>query len=60
MHDIRKAARVLRLGLPETEVVEFSRSIVFGEDRLTERGSLPTTFFVLTRLKYLILINKVS
>ena len=26
----------------------FSRPIVFGEDRLRERGSLPATFYVLT------------
>ena len=25
--------------------VEFSRSVVFGEDRLRERGSLPATVF---------------
>ena len=29
-------------------IVEFSRPIVFGEDRLRERGSLPVTFYVLT------------
>ena len=29
-------------------IVEFSRPIVFGEDRLRERGSLPAIFFVLT------------
>ena len=34
--------------------------IDFGEDRLRERGSLPTTFYVLPRVKYIILINKVS
>ena len=28
-------------------IVEISRHIVFGEDRLREKGSLPTTFFVL-------------
>ena len=37
-----------------------SRPIDFGEDRLRERGSLPATFYVLTRVKYLVLINKVS
>ena len=26
-------------------IVEFSRPIVFGEDRLRERGSLPAAFF---------------
>ena len=31
-------------------IVEFSRPIVFGEDRLRERGSLPATFYVLTRV----------
>ena len=40
--------------------VEYARPFVFGEDRLREKGSLPETFFVLTRGKYLILINKVS
>ena len=30
-----------------------------GEDQLRESGSLPATFYVLTRVKYLILINKV-
>ena len=35
-------------------------TIDFGEDQLRERGSLPATFYVLTRVKYLILINKVS
>ena len=29
--------------------VEYSRPIVFGEDRLRERGSLPATFYILTR-----------
>ena len=40
-------------------IVEDSRPIVFGEDRLRERGSLPATFYVLTRVKCLIFINKV-
>ena len=31
-------------------IVEFSRPIVFGEDRLRERGSLPATFYVLRRV----------
>ena len=31
-------------------IVEFSRPLVFGEDRLRERGSLPVTFYVLTRV----------
>ena len=30
------------------QIVEFSGHIVFGEDRLRERGSLPVTFYVLT------------
>ena len=30
-------------------IVDFSRPIVFGIDRLTERGSLPATFYVVTR-----------
>ena len=30
--------------------VEYSTPIVFGEDRLRERGSLPATFYVLTRV----------
>ena len=33
--------------------VEYSRPIVFGEDRLRERGSLPATFCVLTRVFYM-------
>ena len=37
-----------------------SRPIDFGEDWLRGRGSLPATFYVLTRVKYLSLINKVS
>ena len=31
-------------------IVEFSRSFVFGDDRLSEKGSLPATFYVLTRV----------
>ena len=31
-------------------IVEFSRPIVFRVDRLRERGSLPVTFYVLTRV----------
>ena len=31
-------------------IVEFSRSVDFGKDRLRERGSLPVTFYVLTRV----------
>ena len=31
-------------------IIEFSRPIVFGEDRIRERGSLPATFYVLTRV----------
>ena len=38
-------------------IVEDGRSIDFGEDRLRERGSLPETFFVVTWVKYLILIK---
>ena len=34
-------------------VAESSRSIDFGEDRLRERGSLPATFFVLSRVFYM-------
>ena len=33
-------------------IVEDSRPIDFGEDQLRERGSLPATFYVLTRVKY--------
>ena len=33
-------------------IVEFSRSVVFGEDRLRERGSLPATFYVLTKVVF--------
>ena len=28
----------------------YSRPLVFGKDRLRERGSLPVTFYVLTRV----------
>ena len=42
------------------QVVEDARPIDFGEDRLRGRGSLPATFYVFTKVKYLILINKVS
>ena len=31
-------------------IVEFSRSVDFGEDRLREKGSLPATFYVLSRV----------
>ena len=31
-------------------IVDYSRPIVFSEDRLRERGSLPATFYVLTRV----------
>ena len=31
-------------------IVENSRPVDFGEDRLRERGSLPATFYVLTRV----------
>ena len=41
------------------QVVGDSRPIDFGEDRLRERGSLPATFYVLTRVKCLILTTKV-
>ena len=30
--------------------VEYSGPVVFGEDPLRERGSLPATFYVLTRV----------
>ena len=42
------------------QIVEHSRFVDFDEDRLRGRGSLPATFYVLTRVKYLILINEVS
>ena len=32
---------------------QVSRTVDFGEDRLRGRGSLPATFYVLTRVKYL-------
>ena len=38
-------------------IVEERRSIDFWEDQFRERGSLPATFYVLTRVKYLILIK---
>ena len=38
------------LDVYKRQIVEFSRPIVFGEDRLWERGSLPATFYVLTRV----------
>ena len=34
----------------QTWFVEYSRPVVFGEDGLGERGSLPATFYVLTRV----------
>ena len=37
-----------------------TRPVDFGEDRLGGKGRLPETFFVVTKVKYLILINKVS
>ena len=37
--------------------VEDSRPTDFDEDRLRGRGSLPATFYVLTRVKYLSLIK---
>ena len=33
-------------------IVEYSRPVVFGEDRLRERSSLPATFYVLTRIMF--------
>ena len=33
-------------------IVETSRSVDFGEDRLMERGSLPATFYVVSRQMY--------
>ena len=35
-------------------------SFDFSEDRFRGKGSLPATFYVLTRVMYLILINKVT
>ena len=34
----------------QPRIAELSKPIVFGEDRLRERGSLPVTFYVLTRV----------
>ena len=39
-------------------IVEVSRNFDFGEDRLRGRGSLPATFYVLTRVKYLKILFK--
>ena len=33
--------------------MEFSRPIVFGEERLSESGRLPATFYVLTRVFFM-------
>ena len=41
-------------------VAEDSILVDFGEDRLRGKGSLPEAFFLVTRVKYFILINKVS
>ena len=49
----RKFKQNLIIFCIQPRFVEFSRPIVFGEDRLRERGSLPATFYVLTRVKYL-------
>ena len=38
------------LDVYKRQIVEFSRSVDFGKDRLRERGSLPVTFYVLTRV----------
>ena len=48
------------LDVYKRQAIEYSMSVDFGEDRLRGKGSLPETFFVVTRVKYLILINKVS
>ena len=34
----------------DLSLIHISRSVDFGEDRLRERGSLPVTFYVLTRV----------
>ena len=36
------------------QIIEFLRTVVFGEDRLRERGTLPATFCVLTRVIFLL------
>ena len=46
------------LDVYKRQVVEDSRFIDFGEDQLKGRGSLPATFYVLTRVKYLIDVYK--
>ena len=38
------------LDVYKRQSVEYSRLIGFGEDQLRERGNLPATFYVLTRV----------
>ena len=47
------AVSYTHLDVYKRQVAESSKSVVFGEDRLRERGSLPTTFYVLTRVFFL-------
>ena len=42
-----KKSRFPKRDVYKRQFVEYSRPIVFGEDRLRERGSLPATFYVL-------------
>ena len=49
----QKAVSYTHLDVYKRQIVEFSRTFDFGEDRLMGRGSLPATFYVLTRVKYL-------
>ena len=47
------AVSYTHLDVYKRQIVEDSRPIDFGEDQLRERGSLPATFYILTRIKYL-------
>ena len=44
------AVSYTHLDVYKRQIIDNSRSVDFGEDRLRERGSLPTTFYVLTRV----------
>ena len=50
-HITSKTVSYTHLDVYKRQVVEDSRPIDFGEDRLRGKGSLPATFYVLTRVK---------
>ena len=53
-----KSRFISYFGSPDTTAVSYTHLDVYKRQQLRGRGSLPATFYVLTRVKYLILINK--